>query len=407
MRPNEEMIFMTVLTDYHEFEGLHWETGTLRNVLAYQGVKYDGKPLSEALLMGISGGIAAGYFTFEYQGHDPWLHFLTLFLYNGAPGRAYERLNIPKQAKQTDKPEKAVANLLNVLEAGKPVIVWADMFSLPYNNLNGSQVMWGMFPLVVYGYDEKANLVYIADRASVPLTATIDDFAAARARVNTNKNRLMTVGAPDLSKLPEAIKAGIEECISGFLDDPPKAPMKGKYGLDAFTRWANLLGDKKGWAKQFPPGIKMYAVLKSAFQYTHLWYTGGCGGRTVYADFLDEAATSLAKPALKDVSVQYRTTAKLWDELYEAMLPDSVPLFKETRELMTRSSSLFHEQGAASLPERQQISARLDAIHEIVAADFPLTDVEAAALRENLRDHVLKIHDAEKEAILTLKDAMA
>jgi Butirosin biosynthesis protein H, N-terminal/Domain of unknown function (DUF4872) len=407
MRPNEEMIFMTVLTDYHEFDGLHWETGTLYNILSYQGVRHNGKPLSEVLLMGISGGIAAGYFTFEYEGHDPWLHFLTLFLYNGGPGRAYERLNIPKQAKQTDKPEKAAANLLNALDAGKPAIVWADMFSLPYNNLKSSEIAWGMFPVVVYGYDEKAKLVYIADRARIPLTATVDEFTTARTRIRANKNRLMTIGAPDLSKLPDAIKAGIEECVSGFIDDAPKAPMKGKYGLDAFTKWANLLVDKKGWAKQFPPGIKMYAVLKSAFQYTHLWYTGGCGGRGVYADFLDEAAGILSKPALKDVATQYRAAAKLWDDLNHALLPDEVALFKETRELMTRSSSLFREQGAASLPERQQISARLDAIRESIAADFPLTDSEATTFRENLRDHVLKIHDAEKEAVMALKDAMA
>jgi hypothetical protein len=398
---------MTILAGYNEFEGLHWETGTLRNILAYQGVKHDGKPLTEALLMGISGGMAAGYFTFEYGGIDPSLHFLTLFLYNGAPGRVYERLNIPKQMKQTDKPEKAVVNLLNALDAGNPALVWADMFSLPYNNLKPSEIMWGMFPLVVYGYDEEAGLVYVADRAHVPLTTAVADFTAARARIQSDKHRLVTVGAPDLNMLPEAVKAGIEECVSGFLDEPPKTPMKGKYGLDAFTRWANLLVDKKGWAKQFPPGIKMYAILKSVYQYTHLWYTGGCGGRGVYADFLDEAAEILSKPALKDVATQYRAAANLWDDLYQALLPDNVALFKETRELMARNSMLFREQGAASLPERQKISARLAVIRESIAADFPLTDAEAAALRENLRDHIMKIHDAEKEAILVLKDTIS
>jgi len=398
---------MTILTNYHEFDGLHWETGTLRNILAYQGVRLDGKPLSEALLMGISGGIAAGYFTFEYEGFDPWLHFLTLFLYNGAPGRVYERLNISKQAKQSNKPEKAVTNLLGALDSGKPALVWADTFSLRYNNIKSAKDTWGMFPLVVYGYDEQAGIVNIADRAHVPLTVKTEDFAAARARINTSKNRQITVGAPDLSRLPEAIKAGIEECISGFIDEPPKAPMKGKYGLDAYTRWADQLVDKKGWTKQFPAGIKMYAILKSAFQYTHLWYTGGCGGRGVYADFLDEASEILSKPALKTVAAQYRAAAHLWDELYRAMLPDHIALFKETREHMERNSVLFREQGAASLPERQKISARLEAIRESMVTDFPLTDAEAATLRENIRDHVLKIHDAEKEAILALETAIA
>jgi hypothetical protein len=30
---------MAVLNDYDQFEGLHWEMGTLRNYLAYRGVR--------------------------------------------------------------------------------------------------------------------------------------------------------------------------------------------------------------------------------------------------------------------------------------------------------------------------------------------------------------------------------
>lgn len=49
---------MVILKNYQEFAGRHWETGTIRNALAYQGVKapHTGKSVSEALLMGITGG---------------------------------------------------------------------------------------------------------------------------------------------------------------------------------------------------------------------------------------------------------------------------------------------------------------------------------------------------------------
>ena len=57
---------------YSQFGGTHWETGSIRNVLAHQGVADgDGEPLSEALLMGIAGGISVLYFVFEYEGHEP------------------------------------------------------------------------------------------------------------------------------------------------------------------------------------------------------------------------------------------------------------------------------------------------------------------------------------------------
>ena len=49
---------MAVLKGYRHFEGRHWITGPIANVLAYQGARapYTGKPYSEALLMGVSGG---------------------------------------------------------------------------------------------------------------------------------------------------------------------------------------------------------------------------------------------------------------------------------------------------------------------------------------------------------------
>ena len=52
-----------------QFTGRHWETGSIHNALAVQGIKapHTGQPYSEALLLGVSGGIAFGYFTFEYK----------------------------------------------------------------------------------------------------------------------------------------------------------------------------------------------------------------------------------------------------------------------------------------------------------------------------------------------------
>lgn len=68
---------MPTLKNYQQFYGLHWETGFLTNIFAYQGITapHTGKPISEALLMGVNGGLCAGYFAFDYEGYDPHLHF--------------------------------------------------------------------------------------------------------------------------------------------------------------------------------------------------------------------------------------------------------------------------------------------------------------------------------------------
>ena len=73
----------------------------------------------------------------------------------------------------------------------------------------------------------------------------------------------------------------------------------------------------------------MYAGLTSAYKYIQLWWTGGRGARHIYADFLDEAAVVLDKPALHEVGGQFRAAAGAWDSLTAGLLPDSVPMFRE------------------------------------------------------------------------------
>jgi hypothetical protein len=73
---------------------------------------------------------------------------------------------------------------------------------------------------------------------------------------------------------------------------------------------------------------------------------------------------------------------------------------------MHRSYDLFLKEGNVSLQERQQIGERLDAIKAEVASNFPLTDAEAAAMRAELREHVLRLRDAEITAVTALAEAI-
>jgi hypothetical protein len=403
---------MTVLNNYHHFEGIGWSTGYLCNVLAYQGVTapHTKNPYSEAMLMGINGGICAGYFSFEYEGWEPHLHFLTRYPFDEEPGAVFERLGIPMHVQQTTNPQKAVANLVSALAHGKPAIVWGDQSGLAYNNMPQGDDFRLVMPFVVYGFDLNTHMVNIADRAQVALTATTEELATARERIAKTKHRMMTIDAPNPDKLPAAIEAGIRACIQIFTEPPSFAPKaKSNFGFDAYTKWANLLTnakDKTGWARRFAPGARMYAGLTSAYRYLEVWFTGGRGARDTYADFLDEAAVVLENSTLNDVAQQFRACARLWDTLTSALLPDHVALFKETRELMRRDYHLFLTQGNASLEERRQISTRLDALKAEVAREFPLSDAEAAALREQLRDHVMKLRDYEFKAISTLGEVI-
>src|SRR5262245_338712 len=73
--------------------GLHPETATLANVLANQGVVsgLTGEPLTEATILGIGGGLGAGYILWEFQRHGApvlTLGFRNRWQYPWIPGWA-------------------------------------------------------------------------------------------------------------------------------------------------------------------------------------------------------------------------------------------------------------------------------------------------------------------------------
>lgn len=400
---------MPKLNDYDQFEGLHWETGSLRNFYAYQGVKapHTNQPYSEAMLLGISGGLVMSYFTFNYQGYDPYVRIITRNTFDPL-GKIYERLNIDQDIRQTSSAQKGVANLVDVLEKGLPAIVLTDLFSLPYNALPYDEGNWAMFPILIYGYDENEDQVWIADRARVPLIVSLGELAAARARVKKTKFRVLTFEPPDENKLASAVQEGIQDCIRLFTEPPPKGS-KHNFGFLAYQRWAEVLTKPKSrgsWEREFPPGIEFYSALTSVFNDIMIFGKDGGAERDVYAQFLEEASIIMALPGLKDSAPLFRTSAVAWNNLAEAVLPEEVPLLKETRDLMLEKHHLFLNQGNESLPTVHDINDRLAEIKTLVSDDFPMSDAEVTDLRENMRDHVLRIHDIEDDAVAELSRVM-
>lgn len=402
---------MTVLDDYNAFDGRHWETGTIGNFMAYRGftAPHTGEPYSEALLLGVSGGAVMGYFSFDYEGFDPMARILTRNTYDPLD-TMLSRLGVVQNRVHTASPEKGRANLLDTLREGVPAIVWADMYSLPYNGLGYEEKMWVMFPVLIFGHDEAADRVWIADRARVPLHVTPEALHRARARVKKDKFRVLTVDAPVAEKVPAAVRAGIWDCIKLYTEKPPKGS-KNSFGLAALRWWAEQLRNPRArtsWEKVFPAGPEMLAGLTSAFHDINLFGKGeeGVADRPLYADFLEEAAVILSKPTLNDAAALFRECAGAWRALSTALLPDEVEPFRETRELMVQRHRLFLNRGNDALEEMVGIDARLNEIKAAVTADFPLNRAEVDALRERIAGRVMAIHDVESEAVAALREAM-
>lgn len=152
----------------------------------------------------------------------------------------------------------------------------------------------------------------------------------------------------------------------------------------------------------------MFAGLSSAYNFAFLFGKGAGqdAERGLYADFLDEAALLLERPALGEAAGLFRASAEAWRQLPAALLPSDVAPFGEARELMWRKHTAFLEQGNAALEEIQTINGRLEAIADAMDSDFPLSQPEVVAHREHLAQQILDIHDAERAAVQALQAAM-
>jgi hypothetical protein len=400
---------MMRLSNYRHFIGRHWETGSVCNFYAYRGLvaPHTGQPYSEALLLGVSGGIVMGYFQFAYQGYDPHVAILTRNTFDPLD-TLLQRLGVEQELLQTNLPQHGLRNLLSTLENGLPAITWVDIFSLPYFELPNDDDMYLMYPVIVYGYDEAQDKVWIADRAQVPLEATTAQLAAARARVKKDRFRVLTLGNPDPAKLASAVHKGIWDTIQLYSERPPKGSAK-NFGFAAYWHWCETLekpGLRNSWANVFPPPRAMIAGLTSAFFATIQNGEGDGVERDAYADFLDEASLILAKPALRESAAGFRQAAAAWKELGLALLPDEIPPFGAMRKWMLRRRALFLTRGGQSRAEIAQINQEIRQLKAGAAADFPLSAGELADFMANLRDRIMRVHDVEQGAVRLLQAAM-
>lgn len=400
---------MTILQDYNEFSGRNWETGPVRNYLAYRGFHNPstGKPFSEALMMGVSGGAVFGYFTFAYEGYDPMCRLLTRNTFNPLE-TMLSRLGVEQEIRQTANPDRAMANLLDTLASGTPALAWVDSYSLPYNRKPHDDGMWMGLPVLVFGVDEDAGQVRIADRSKRPLAVPIEAFHQARARIKKDKFRLVTLGPPNPAKLVPAVQAGIWDCIKLFTEAPPKGT-KNNFGLQAYRFWIENLTQPRArlrWARVFPPGVEMFAGLVGAYDSIQFFNGYDRAERALFADFLDEAAGLLQRPQLGAAAEKFREAAACWADLGLALLPDSIAPFAEMRQAMHQAHDSFIEQGDEAGEELAALKARQRAIRDSMVDAFPLTEGDAALLLERVAAGVQAVHDVEQEAVSTLRAAM-
>lgn len=384
-----------------DFPGRHYETGTIVNALHAMGVS-----LPESMALGASGGIAFGYFVFEYKGLLPHVALLARNTFSPFE-RALDNLGIRRETRETTNAEKAEESLRKELDFGQPVIVWADMYTLPYRGLNQADC-WAMIPMLVTAAKDGGFLVVDGTRA--PFIVEADVLTAARGRVKKDRYRQMTLQAPDESILRQQIGSAIGTACALMLDKPP-AGSANNFGVSAMHHMAECLLAKKGpksWAKQFAAGPNLVQALAGkvgqpgVWDWIETWGTAGSADRLTYVDYLRSLTQITGNPGFEGAVPCLVESAAAWSRLADACLPDSVPAFARLHDLKSTYRALWYDNGPASAEARAEVRKEMQEITAEIGGNPALVSI-APEIQSAMATNLLEIAHLELDAFERLR----
>ena len=384
--------------------GIHPDTSSLASVLANRGISNpaNGRPLSEAMILGVGGGLGAGYILWQFEKYDHAV--VTIGFRNNSqyPDRWFRktcgRLGVPVEIQETSGEKRAAGYLQDALGSGIPAIAYVSVADLPYWHLPPEQSgMWG-YTIVVYG--TQSDRFLIDDRNLKPLSLSGEDLSASRGRISSYKNRLLVVDPAAIELGDDALLRAVE---SGLADQVEHLSSKSdSFSLPAVAKWARMLTDErnpKGWGQVFVDGHGLVEALVSAYEgVTEVGMLGG-NLRSMYADFLREAAKITGRP-LGEAERAYRKAAKSWEEFASVCLEvpvvnEIVDLDRHRRTAMRQGDEGWEEAKGAGLR-----SARL------LKSDAGLSDGERSKLFGRMAETLRIVHGNEVNALEALVGAV-
>lgn len=293
---------MEKILNYNHLQGIHCETGAIRNLLNYYNCN-----ISEGLIFGIGSGL---YFLFF-----PPLKINNRFscFFRTTPVSVFRtftnRMNIDKTTKKFHNKEKSMQTLDNLLIKDTPVglvVGLRDLTYFPEGDLRGN---FNGHHIVIFGKDNQNN--YLVSDSDImftkPQTISYEDLLRIRfpqkGAFRPNGKLFYINHIPEVLNFKLPILKGIETTCKNMLDIPFQ--YFGSKGIALFSKnmrkWEQNLGKRKS-----------IAMMRQHIQLSEEYGTGGSGFRYLYASFLDEAATILENEKITSLSLQMRNIADTW-----------------------------------------------------------------------------------------------
>jgi hypothetical protein len=401
------LAFPGVLPGYRTFGGIQSGTAALSNTLSSTGAvsSLDGSPFSETLINGLCGGPGFLYAVFEYKG---WPPMLSLALRSRSMPDAYiaegwSRVGMNVKVSETTSPVAARKALDRALDEGQAALCVADAASLPWTGLPLAFVGGGPQVVAVAGRD--GDDYWIDDRAARPRRISARQLSAARAAYRKAKNRLATFDGPKPGHdAKRAVREAIADTAKRYVEPAVPKSFWVNCGFSGLDKWRQMLvdsKDKRGWPTVFSDGARACAGL----QRLHEWIecqSAPQAGRSLYADFLDSAARTLAAPPLARAAATYREAGVLWASIGGIIAACDDPTVRKACALADdrlESDDAGSDVAAKSCAERGKDLQAL-------AQGCTLSKSAAAALYADIAVVVGRIADAERAAVDRLHDGL-
>lgn len=385
--------------------GVHPDTAAVANALANAGVGAAGAgPLSEAMILGIGGGLGAGYILWQFQGHHPivTLGFRNQWQYPDRwLAKTCERLGIDLSLDHTSGPVRAMRSLRDALAGEGPrPLVWIDSQEIGYWHLPAQLSGHGGYPVIVYGEVDRRFL--IDDRNSERLSVDDDTLRAARARVSSYRNRLAKLEAPpeiSSDQLVAAVRRGLADQVEHLSSDSDS------FSLPAWRKWSRMLVDarnKKGWRTAFRGQVGLFGALLSTYESIESSGYNGGSLRDLYARFLDEAAELLNVPGLASVADHCRGLGRLWGEVAETAAPRNREPFASARALIDSLHEHVLEEGDDGALAARSVGTRLWESRLRLQDESVIDDGEFDGFLQELSERLDAIEQGEREMVSRL-----
>ncbi|MFV0393609.1 MAG: BtrH N-terminal domain-containing protein [Coprobacillaceae bacterium] len=299
------------VNDFIPQGGKHCITTALKQVFDYHGY-----PLSEAMMLGLSSGIAFTYINME---HSPMVAGRSKI--GEFEEKLSQRLHIKIQCKSGKNNERISIATKKMINENKPVLIYVDMPYLSYLGL-GKNNHFGGHAVVLFGYDDEKEEYYISDRdhSNFPIRTPkgeihedyhlvsykeVEKARSSSFRPFPANNKYLVIDFEGYQQItPKVIYEAIYDTCQTMLYPP--ANLLGINGIMKFSR------EILKW-KNFSTSKLKIAGTTNYFQINGDGGTGGGIFRNMYGIFLKEAANIVSNSKFDELGERFIEISKEWD----------------------------------------------------------------------------------------------